>query len=274
MIHCETRAPAPDGTRVGRRGSNAGGSALRDPPRFGRFRSSSEQRPLSGLPRLLALAPLLAGLVIAHPAQAGILPNAIVMDTGYAAGPVEWDIDFGYIREGDPLWIVGPVLELHAPFEDVLPPAGPYEVTYAFTDLVCTATGMWDDLDHNKGGWFAEFGGGKFRVYLDESPDADFANPATFQDGELLVEAQSMWFVLGTEPTQLGYFRFTGGSLFDRVSKDGVGYIAENLGSIDGDVPAALEAFGYGARSSGAIDVHVPVPVEETTWGQVKALYR
>jgi hypothetical protein len=181
-------------------------------------------------PLLLSLL-LILGLV---PAAAGeTFYSAIVLGTGYVGGPGGWDPETGVWP--DPavaMWIVGPVSEFRAPFDPILPGDGLFEVTYSF-----------DGLAYDFGAWVEDFqctayallvyNGGTFRVYLDDTPDADFNNPATFRDGVLLLEATSSvaiglatlvnlcpWDNLSTHDAR---FQFTGGTWFDRASDSGTG---------------------------------------------------
>jgi hypothetical protein len=202
---------------------------------------------------------------------AGLLQNSIVFDTGYFGAPAGWNCPWGSPRMGDSLWIVGSVAEFNAPFTGMVPMDAGHEATFSFDGFVCTESGMWDDIPR-AGGWYATFEGGTLKIYLDDTPDADFSNPATFRDGELLLEAQTFSLTLGTEPPHYAWFYFTGGSLFHVVSKDGVGYRAENPGTIAA-APPAMRDLGYVGESHSSVNVLLPVPTEETSWGKIKMLY-
>jgi hypothetical protein len=210
-------------------------------------------------------------LVVPSLLVSGVLEDAIVFETGYFGAPADWNPMWNSPHVGDSLWIVGRVAEFNAPFTGLVPMDGSHEATFAFDGFVCTEDGMWDS-DYGTGGWFATFPGGTLKIYLDDTPDADFSDPSTFRDGELLLEAQAFWLILGTEPPHYAWFTFTGGSLFSVVSKNGAGYRAENPGTF-GSAPAPMQDLGYLAESISTVHVHVPVPTEETTWGRIKTLY-
>lgn len=225
--------------------------------------------------KLLIVVLLLACAIV--PASAQTYHNALVLGTGYAAGPPTWDPWLDFPAMGDPLWMVGPVIQIAAPFDPgALPPV--YELTYAFTGFECTGFGMWDDFQHGYGGMFADFENGIFSIYLDTTPDATFANPSTFQDGELVLQAisyvLSLWVGDPSASQHMG-MHFMGGSWFDRVSRNGVGYMAVNRGFFSGDIPLPMEILGYIGESTGSyVDVFVPIATQETTWGKIKSLYR
>jgi hypothetical protein len=123
-------------------------------------------------------------------------------------------------------------------------------------------------------------------VYLDSTPDADFTNTATFQDGVAVLIAQSTFtYVTDDDPhescpweTDLpdlsSFFVFVGGLWFERVSNNGNGWEGVCNGELEGDVPEQLQSLGYVFPADGTVDIDGPVPVASTTWGRVKALYR
>ena len=208
-------------------------------------------------------------------------PSALVLDTGYAIGPPAWYPWANFPAHGDPLSIFGSVSEVNEPFTDLLPIAGSYELTYAFRGFTCTFFGWGEDLVCTSlyNAWFDE---GRISFFLDLTPDADFADPATFLDGELVLDAKAerldLWFLsdcmYGTEFGQRSDLQWTGGGWFDRVSSNGVGYAGENLGRFDGDIPDPIRSAGYVGRSMSRIDIFKPVATAPITWGRVKALYR
>ncbi len=206
--------------------------------------------------------------------------SALVFGTGYATGPAQWTPWTNLPNLEDSLWMFGTVTDVNAPFEDLLP-AEPYEITYVFEhyaciwavhgeDLVCSVTEI------------AIFDLGVIRVYLDTTPDADFANPATFRDGELALSATAhplqlfteLHCVNGRRYEQRAIMTFVGGAWFPRVSLNGVGFVAGNDGEFRGDIPAPMTALGYVGQSASVINIVEPTAVEPTTWGRVKALYR
>lgn len=226
-----------------------------------------------------ALLTICFALILAAPASADVFENAIIMGESYVAGPPAWDPWLNEPNIGDPLWMVGPVVQLWAPFDDrTLPPPGTYEVTYAYTGFQCARNGNWDDFENNIGGSYSDFEGGVYSVYLDTSPDANFSNVATFQDGELILQASVDVLSFISGHPDYGFWsgmRFTGGSWFDEVSNGGVGYYANVSGLFTGDILPIYEGMGYVGQSLfSGVTILVPVATEVTTWGKVKALYR
>jgi hypothetical protein len=207
-------------------------------------------------------------------------PSALVFDTGYATGPAQWTPWTNLPNLEDSLWIFGTVSDVNAPFEDLVPP-GPHELTYVFESYACfwAAHGGDQTCSFTE---FAFFDLGRIRVYLDLSPDADFADPATFRDGQLVLTANAFPLQLYTENhcvtgiryVQQAFMTFLGGAWFSRVSQNGVGFVAGNIGEFRGDIPPALAALGYIGQSNSFIDIIVPNATVPTTWGRIKALYR
>lgn len=227
------------------------------------------------------MRPLLIGwlalICAAAPAAADIYQSALIFGTGYAAGPASWDPWIHDPAIGDQLWIVGPVIQVGAPLTGhTLPPV--YELTYAYTAFECTGYGMWDDFEHGIGGPFTVWESGTFRVYLDDTPDANFAVPSTFQDGEIVLEGSpGDLFLWSGDPSesQSMSVHFTGGTWFEDVSSDGAGWLANTHGLFGGEVPPAMALLGYiGESTISYMDVISPVAVEATTWGKIKSLYR
>ena len=218
-------------------------------------------------------------LVFASPAAADF-DSALVLDTGYAGGPSQWTPWINLPELEDTLWIYGSVAQVNAPFDDLVP-AGAHELTYVFDSYLCTWATHGDDLECITAE-LAIFNFGRLSVYLDETPDATFASPATFSDGQLVLRADAYPLQLfmethcvsGVRYVQRAILTFTGGAWFDRVSKNGEGYLGANQGQFRGDISDALKALGYIGQSTSTIDVLVPNAVEPTTWGRIKAMYR
>ena len=225
------------------------------------------------------LACCVLALVGASPAVADF-PSALVFDTGYATGPVQWTPWQNLPNLEDSLWIYGSVSAVNAPFVDLIP-VGPYELTYVFDSYAC----IWASHGGDQTCTLAElafFDLGSIRVFLDTTPDADFANPASFRDGQQVLVANAYPLqlfmendcVTGIRYVQQAVMQFRGGAWFSRVSQNGVGFIAGNQGEFRGDVPAGLIALGYVGQSHSKVDIVVPNAVASTTWGRIKALYR
>ena len=202
---------------------------------------------------------------------------AIIFDTGYVNGPSEWEPWDNFPTIGDPLQIVGHVLDFNAPFEGLLPTNGSYEVTYSFYGFHCESYGMWDDFENSAGGAFALFEGGSIGIYLDTTPDASFSDKSTFENGELLLEAKAFYLNLSTrshvQPAQQGYYYFTGGTWYHLVNDNGSGNMLENLGDFTEEISDAMKLLGFIGQSTTRIDVFEKVPYENTTWGRIKAIY-
>ena len=130
---------------------------------------------------------------------------------------------------------------------------------------------------------FYEFSDGYFRLYSDNTPDHDFSTQSTFQDGDLLLEARvprySFWSGAGYPcpecyPGHFGDVEFTGGLLFDRVSRDGVGYSGSIGQTSFREAPLdSLLRPGTNYSTHGRLGLNIPVPVHETTWGKIKRLF-
>ena len=76
--------------------------------------------------------------------------------------------------------------------------------------------------------------------------------------------------------TQNADFQFTGGTLFNRVSQFGVGFIGVNTGNFSVStmfVPQTQRNQGYFGMSDTKLDVTQPVATESSTWGRIKNLY-
>lgn len=227
-------------------------------------------------------------LTLAPVAGAQTYTDAIVLGEGYATGPPGWIPWITLPDAGDPLLIAGPVTALGPPLDShPLPPAGTYELTYAFAGYECIGTGHWDDFENGRGGEMAIFNYGTFSVYLDTSPDGDVGDLSTFQDGEMILQAtiagfgppemDGMWLYYGDPFVSMwGYGPFIGGTWFEDVSSGDEGYAAGAAGQFTGDIPAAFrDGLGYvGKIYSTSIRITAPIATETTTWGKVKALYR
>jgi hypothetical protein len=211
-------------------------------------------------------------------------PDAITFGPSYAVASGAGYPDF-FPPLGSPLLVVGMVTGVTAPFDDLLP-SGPYEITWIASGATCNGYGNWDDFNCNRGGTIIDFGGGTISFFLDTTPDADFTNPSTFQDGELILVANTPamhvsnddpdgYCVTDDRPDVYLSFSFVGGSWFNRLAPGTVSYgRGEIPGSYPDMIPEPLRALGYVLRIDGSIDVVGPVAAEPVTWGHVKALYR
>lgn len=213
-----------------------------------------------------------------------LFPAALTLDTGYAIGPAPpfpWIMAFAL---GAPLIMAGNVSAVGQPFQDLLP-LGNYEITYVFEGSTCVTVGNFD-AQPCSGGEFADFYGGTFALYLDTTPDANFANLSTFRDGDVVLLAQASYIYIADDdpyevcpmredvPDISSFFKIVGGLWFERVSNHGVGFDGVCRSEMETSVPAELQALGYVFSADGVVDIDGPVSVTPTTWGRVKALYR
>jgi len=231
---------------------------------------------------------LLILLILVFPSHASgqAYDSSMVFDRGWVGG-TEGGIPFQWFPSiGSPLWIIGTVNIFKAPFTDLLPPSGTYEATYVIEGMSYSWGCYWDAPDGN-GGVSAYYTGGTLKIYVDPTPDANPADPSSYRDGELVLEAslkdrefsitESMISYLCPYggPTQEGYFVFTGGSWIPHVSDgSGRGFGAGNVGCFSTYLPAGYTEMGYVASSRSWIDVYPTVAVHPATWGQIKEMYR
>lgn len=233
---------------------------------------------------LVALLGATLGLSFGVPTvRATTATQAITFGVSYAQAGHPWDLGYPpvYPMYGDWLTIVGPVSAFRAPFADLDTATPGVEYTYRMSGLTMVQWSLWDDFEHNEGGYGLQYEGGLLEIFRDTTPDANFNDPATFADGELLLTGTIPSFALvfwsSYVPPQSAAVQFTGGSLFARVSEHGVGTTAFNSGNFvfnRSSLPAGILQAGYFARSQTKLDVELPVPVQPTTWSGIKALFR
>ena len=219
--------------------------------------------------RTLLLAVIIMITVRVNPAAGDTYHDALVLGPGDALADPFWpSLDFPL---GDSLTVVGHVVNFNAPLQ-FIPEVGS-EYTYVFRDLRCLYSGTWFRYP-DSGGSYAEFHGGVLEVFEDDSPDATPGYRETYADGVLLIRAQLDYFgfITATEPSHRAELRFTGGALFSQVSKAGIGYKAQSLGT--------FTPFDYWYQSTHpgwlghlvtTIDVDVPVAVQRVSWGRIKS---
>ena len=218
---------------------------------------------------------LLVSTAAAGAASDSQLQTVIELDTGYALGPACFPITCDF-EMTDSLTIVGMVNAFLPPLDELNTPPHP-QYTYLFRGLRCTGTGMWDDFINHRGGYYAEFAGGVLEIRSDRTTGARFQDPVTFFDGEVLIRFDLGLFRTGFWPyTQDANLQVTGGTLFDRLSTDGVGYTGANLGYFWTEywIDPAYGDLGYIVDSTSRVDLALPTPVRATTWGRIKRQYR
>jgi hypothetical protein len=217
--------------------------------------------------------------VLTAPASAAVVNPVIDFSAESFAKEGMRTVDEQFSMPGDELVILGTVAQFQAPFEDLDANAAGVEYTYVMDGLISLGT--------TQGGagsiqiFTTNYSGGAFRIYQDTSPDKDWADPATFADGTLILQGTFSGFQIVTYSftcagTQNADLQFTGGSLFSRVSSGGVGTTGIDTGVFNlcaSTVDDPLEVLGYFARSDTKIDIVPPTPVTPTTWSQIKQLY-
>ena len=213
-------------------------------------------------------------LVLAVPALAFVNP-IVDFGTGYAKEDARVAGDHTSTA-GDVLTIVGRVVAFNDPFADLNPNDPAMEYTYVYRNLVSLGTTVAGS--GLTAVYTTDYSGGVLEVYADPSKDSDFANPATFMNGTMILQASVSGYRLTTlaincSGNQTAAFQFTGGTLFSRVSVAGVGNtgVAPGLFSVcTGQVPAAQQGQGYFGLSDTKLDMEPPVPTEPRSWGQIK----
>lgn len=221
---------------------------------------------------------LIAGLALAAAApmaSAAIVNPVVDFGSGFALEGTRL-VDDQTSTAGDVLTIVGFVADFNEPFDDLDPNDPTKEYTFVYSGLVSQGTVV------SGGGAFifydTQYTGGTLRVYCDTNLNADYANPGTFADGDMILEASLSDFLTSTKSfncsgTLNTDLQFIGGSLFNRVSLGGIGFdgIATGLFSVcNSFVDDPREAEGYFGLADTKVDVIEPVPVEQKSWGEIK----
>jgi hypothetical protein len=233
----------------------------------------------------IATALLLCIVGTAH-ADMQPYPDAITFGPSFAAGPPP-GFPWGPVPAvGSPAVILAVVSDVGAPFTGLLP-AGAHELTLVLDNATFASMGYFDG--DCSGGPLAAYEGGVLSLYLDVSPDADFTNPPTFRDGELVIHGgiEFFWFAESDpgescyghpdDPDIYALFDIVGGSWFPGVGGGNAPYgvfKGELTGHNPDNVPDELKALGYVLRIDGVMDIFAPVATQPTTWGRVKAMYR
>jgi hypothetical protein len=213
-------------------------------------------------------------LVLAAPALAFVNP-IVDFGTGYAMEDARVAGD-NTSTAGDALLIVGHVVDFNDPFADLDANDPAVEYTYVYRNLVSLGTVVAGSGLTTV--YTTDYSGGVLEVYADPSMDSDFADPATFMNGTLILQASLSGYRLTTlaincSGNQTAALQFTGGSLFSRVSVAGMGNtgVAPGLFSVcTGQVPSVQQGQGYFGLSDTKLDMEPPVPTEQRSWGQIK----
>lgn len=231
----------------------------------------------------IRLAPvfLAAAVVLSATASAQIDPTIVDMTSGYACEGTRV-VDDNTSTAGDQLVIVGtiPVLPagtgFFAPFDDLNSSGKEYTYVYDGLTSLGTATIPLGPFFQ----YITDYSGGSLRIYCDDPAGAnytpaDFANKASFGDGECILEMSLANFQIVTDTiscsgSQNADVTFTGGTLLSRLSGCPGGVITGLFSTCSAVVPGARQAEGYFGLSDTKIDPSCPVPVEEATWGSIK----
>ena len=151
-------------------------------------------------------------LVLAAPAWAEVTNPVIDFGISYAKEGTR-TVGVQESQAGDVLTIVGPVVQFQEPFGDLDTNDPNVEYTYIMDGLVSLGTTV------QSGGtmfsYTTYYDGGTFRIYCDDTPDADFADMSTFTDGTLILEGTFSGFHIVTysftcSGTQNADIQFTG----------------------------------------------------------------
>jgi hypothetical protein len=133
------------------------------------------------------------------------------------------------------------------------------------------------------------YSGGSIEIYQDTSPDAVFdpfppnANvPSTFTDGVPILTGTFTSFVIQTNNftahdtgNMEWSITWTGGTLFSYTfSPSGQPCPGLLTGGITWDPSPGVLIPGYLFRNDGKIDFNCPTATKQSTWGQVKGIYR
>jgi hypothetical protein len=219
----------------------------------------------------LALLPALAGAAVVNP----------IMDfnEGYAAEGARTNGDHTS-NIGDELVIIGFVEAFNEPFDDLDPNDATKEYTFVYSGLISGGTVAVPLGPFTQ--WTTDYTGGTIRVYCDPAMDADYSNPASFANGDMILEGTFSSFSVETDNTDGllgcsgnvgGSVLFTGGSLSGRLDGACEGAIVGQFSvcSVTYNPPAGFVGFGSGQTK---LDANCPTPVENKTWGAIKSLYQ
>lgn len=213
-------------------------------------------------------------LILAALAMAGtavpVLGQAPAIDyVGYG-----WeDGGFPDSNPGDELFVASVAVTADAIFGVDL---GTEELTIYLYDLISTG-----QIPVGGGTNLISYTGGFMEIYRDAAQNADWGinppnatAPGTFTDGALFFQGAFVDFTLFLGASGGGSFEGNlngiGGELIDDVCT-GCAYTVG--GAFTTDVGAQIPE-GYDLQIDGVFEIEATVSTEETTWGNMKALYR
>jgi hypothetical protein len=238
--------------------------------------------------RVFMVASLLLSALLGAPKALAQVTTSLDSVLIFGATEVQSSVLLFYEYQGSldsvSIVILGTVSDAGPPLDGIVTDDPGREITYILDGMSDPGEWLWDSQDGEYGGYGYEFQDGSFRLYSDNTPDRDFSNPATFQDGQLLLEGTLSEYVVyaGSDypcpqcfPGHFGWVDFTGGDLFALVSQDGVGYRGWIEQTSLGEAPLdSLITPGRSFPTHGSMTLYVPVATVETTWGRIKARYR
>lgn len=155
----------------------------------------------------------------------------------------------------------------------------PWNATVEYTVVVTTSVTAYDGVSNPQTVSFAD---AQVDIYEDASNNADFANPATFTDGTLVLSGTISNYsgfrinFFGNPWTVNGSISFTGGSGLGNVDPQcGGGNMVMN-DFINFEIPFGgwPDAQGYEEGYDSKWECPDVVGTDESTWGKVKSLYR
>jgi hypothetical protein len=159
---------------------------------------------------------------------------------------------------------------------------GVNQITWYMTDLISTGP-----IDLGNGMFYVVYTAGTLDIVADAYNDPGFTDadygieppnataPSTFTDGEVYLHGEFYNFYMTYHPTlhvgsYEGYVIWTGGTQLNDLIPDPQGYTI--AGTVD---PYAIPVpDGYDLESVGQVIFDPIIPTEDSTWGQVKNLYR
>jgi hypothetical protein len=219
---------------------------------------------------------------------------------GDCVAPISWGTTYAYESDyanyesnpGSELKLVGTVNCFNGMFDDIDPNAGTEYSVYVFGlisqgTVVTVAPPMIGLTSYE-----TRYEEGTVQIWEDPTPDAVFTPnpenadvPSTFNNGTLFLEGNlegldvTFFLVTATNEWNSGNFDsdwpagavWTGGSGFERVNLGG-GCPLRLTGGWN-TRPTAHPA-GYTADVEGKIDIDCPTQGDDSSWGQLKGLYR
>jgi len=212
-----------------------------------------------------------------------------------AAGPViDWDPAYGWQTGATPFNLpaagefkmVGIISDFGPPLDDLDAANPATEYTFYVHGLISNGTTFVGPLGTRF--YTTTFSGGTIEVYYDTTPESSFdpnppnaGVPADFIDGgaPILTGSFTSFVVQTNDFTAFqtgnieGDFNWTGGTLLYRLPTNG-GEPCPGLftGGMTWNTSVGIP--GYLFRHDGKIDLQCPTSVQNSTWGQLKALYR